>query len=53
VSSVSEKNDGWLVTDAQNHATTSAYDAMGRLTKITYPGSTTTQFAYDIRGLRT
>ncbi len=29
------------------------YDAMDRLTKITYPDTTTTQFAYDYRGRRT
>ena len=41
------------VTDALNHQTTFTYDAMNRLTKITYPDTTTTQFAYDYRGRRT
>ncbi len=41
------------ITDALNHATTFAYDAMSRLTTITYPDSTTSTFAYDSRGRRT
>jgi len=38
------------VTDALNHQTTFTYDAMDRLTKITYPDTTTTQFATIIAG---
>ncbi len=41
------------VTDALNHQTTFTYDSMDRLTKITYPDTTTTQFGYDYRGRRT
>jgi YD repeat-containing protein len=41
------------VTDALNHQTTFTYDSMDRLTKITYPDTTATQFGYDYRGRRT
>jgi len=41
------------VTDALNHQTTFTYDTGDRLTKITYPDTTTTQFGYDYRGRRT
>jgi len=39
--------------DALNNTTTYTYDAMNRLTKITAPDQTYTQFAYDYRGRRT
>ena len=41
------------MTDALNHQTTFTYDAMDRLTKITYADTTTTQFGYRYRGRRT
>jgi RHS repeat-associated protein len=40
-------------TDANSKQTTFTYDTMNRLTKITYPDTTTTQFGYDYRGRRT
>lgn len=41
------------VKDALGNTTAFAYDSMNRLTKITYPNSTTTQLGYDTRGRRT
>src|SRR5260370_13285596 len=35
------------------HPTTFTYDAMSRLTGITYPDNTTASFGYDTRGRRT
>jgi RHS repeat-associated protein len=41
------------VTDAMNNQTTFTYDSGDRLTKITYPGgTTTTTYTYDYRGRR-
>jgi RHS repeat-associated protein len=41
------------ITDAMNNQTTFTYDSGDRLTKITYPGgTTTTTFTYDYRGRR-
>lgn len=35
------------------HRTTFTFDAMNRLTGITYPDNTTASFGYDTRGRRT
>jgi YD repeat-containing protein len=43
----------FFITDALSHQTQFAYDAMSRLTTITYPDSTTSSFAYDTRARRT
>jgi RHS repeat-associated protein len=40
-------------TDANSKVTGFTYDVMNRLTKITYPDTTTVQFGYDYRGRRT
>lgn len=37
-------------TDANNHTTSYLYDNMNRVSKITYPDTTTKQFTYDFRG---
>jgi len=40
------------VKDAQANTTRFDYDSMNRLTTITYPDSSSTQFARDYRGCR-